>query len=863
VISLLQKIPVIPTLFILGLFVGVLVTWILFRLLKHNPKSIKTSSRNFGNKRENFSTGTEVRFRNDVYHFAQKQHLAASFFSLNQITIIPKVLTPLIQAPKSIELAPTDSVSLTIPYVPDWPELAAIYKGSTMTLLDALQGESNIILAGHPGSGKSVALAWLSACIARNDRGLGKLAGLLPVYIHVTDIPHLLDRSEVDLHKSSEENFENNASLEQKRLNATTDANEVVEMLIQAISRYVSPLTMARLPRVVNAALDNQQAILILDRVDELPPHQASIITGYLRALLKKYPKLRIITAMSYDDLAELPTLGFNLLAMAAWTDEDRISFLHRWNQQWVKWISPTLKSQSNKINPIYLQSWLSIHNRLLNPLEYTLKVWAAFSGDILGDDGPSAIDAHIRRMTSSISDALPGLEQFALQLLIEMGINSNPSDAARIISKYKIDNLSSPSNDSTDQVEPLNSIPTKQVLVKDIRGIEELVSNGLLISYPGSKYGFSHPIFFGYLAGKALSEFDIIDQLQKQPSWSGKNLSMYYLARYGDVTNIIQTLLQEDDFLHSNHLVIARWLQTAPKNRPWRTIILRTLTSILQKERETISLAAKIVTAMAFSGDVGVSLYFRQLLKSGHPNLKQLGALGCGILADKKAIEDLNQLLQEQSPTSVRSASLALAAIGDKQSLEILASSLLNGSEELRRYAAEALANNPQEGQPALREGSSMDDLLVRRSVIFGLIRVNQPWAIKIVENLQLEDNEWVVRNAAIQAFDELQRKASYAPNPLPDLTETQWLIEYANKIGTTIAPGRPAEQLVGKALMNGDPDEKIYALDYFRMKCDPNTKDLIYSTYSNNTGELRDVAYYLLWIMSISGIKLPIPEE
>ena len=860
-INFLQNIPITPTIFILGLFAGVLFIWILFRLLKRNPKSIKNAHRKYGKVREIFSSGTEVRLRNDIYNFAQKQHLAASIFSLKEIGIEPKVLTPLIQAPKSIELAPTDSVSLTIPYTPDWPELAAIYKGSTMTLLEALQGESNIILAGHPGSGKSVALAWLSACIARNDRGLGKLAGLIPIYIHVTDIPHLLEHTDTDPTNSDGAYFDKYASLEEKRSTNTPDANEVIELLIQAISHYVSPLTLTRLPRVINFALENQQAILILDRADELPPHQARIITDYLRALLKKYPKLRIIVAMSYDNLAELPTLGFNLIAMAAWTDEDRISFLNRWSKQWVKWISPTLKPQSKKINPIFLQSWLRIHNTLLNPLEYTLKVWASFSGDILGTDGPSAIDAHIRRMTSNVADVLPGLEQFALQLLIEMGINSNPSDAARIISQYKLDISSTSSNDSTDQVDPLNSIPTKQVSAKDIRGIDDLVNNGFLISYPGSKYGFSHPIFYGYLAGKALSELGIYGQLNNQPSWSGKNISMYYLARYGDVTNLIQTLLQEDDVLHTNHLLISRWLQSAPKNRPWRTIILRTLTSILQKEKETISLAAKIIAAMAFSGDVGVSLYFRQLLKSGHPNLKQLGASGCGILEDKKAIEDLSQLLQEQSPTSIRSATLALAAIGDKQSLEILASSLLNGSEDLRRYAAEALANNPQEGQPALREGSSMDDLLVRRSVIFGLIRVNQPWAIKIVENLQLEDNEWVVRNAAIQAFDELQRKASYAPNPPPDLTETQWLIEYANKIGTTIAPGKPAEQLVVKALMNGDPDEKLYALDYFRMRCDPNTKDLIYSTYSNNTGELRDVAYYLLWIMALAGIKLPIP--
>jgi hypothetical protein len=286
-------------------------------------------------------------------------------------------------------------------------------------------------------------------------------------------------------------------------------------------------------------------------------------------------------------------------------------------------------------------------------------------------------------------------------------------------------------------------------------------------------------------------------------------------------------------------------------------------LATILQKEKDTINLAAKIVVAMAFSRDQGVAIYFRQLLKSESQNLKQLSALGCGILSDNKAIDDLSQLLQEQSLTSIRTASLALAAIGDKQSLEILASNLLNGSELARRYAAEALANNPVEGYPALQDGSGMEDVLVRRSVVFGLIRVDQPWARKIVENLQLDDNEWVVRNAAIQAFDELKRKSSYAPRHLPDLTETQWLIEYATRIGTTVAPGKPAEGLIRKALTSGNNDEQLNAIEYLRNKIDPKAMDLIYTTYKNSTGELHEAAYYLLWLMTITGIKLPYSFE
>jgi hypothetical protein len=136
----------------------------------------------------------------------------------------------------------------------------------------------------------------------------------------------------------------------------------------------------------------------------------------------------------------------------------------------------------------------------------------------------------------------------------------------------------------------------------------------------------------------------------------------------------------------------------------------------------------------------------------------------------------------------------------------------------------------------------------------------VDQPWAIKIVENMQLDDKEWVVRNAAIQAIAEFHRKNSYAPMSLSDPTEIQWLIEYATRFETSVAPGKPADDLIQKVLMDGSQDEILKALDYLREKCDANTIDNVYRVYSNSTGEIKDAAYQVLWLMMISGSKLPV---
>lgn len=860
-ISFLRNLSISSPIFWLIFFSGILFAWILSRLRIYIPKVYRAYRNNINGIRSSSSMSSEVRLHNDIYRFVQKQHLASTLFSLDEIAIVPKVLTPLIQATASPELEPTDSVSLTVPYTPDWPELAAVYRASTMTLLEALQGGANIILAGHPGSGKTVALAWLTASILRNDHGLGILEGFLPLYAHATDILRFQNPSVDEDTTIGNPQSVNPVPTRSIPVKKEQNSYETLEILIKTISSYASVITLRRLPRIIREALEKQRVILLIDRVDELPPRQSRVITDYIESLLRAYPKLRIVIAMSYDDLASIPTLGFSLLGMAAWTDEDREAFLIRWSICWDKWISSNNAKHIKSINSHFLNSWLKTNNTLLNPLEYMLKVWAAFSGDAIGSDGPSAIEAYIRRLTVDVSNARSGLELFAFQLLNEMDIKSSPQDSDQVFAELEKKANAAASiipkeNPDTNQKSEI----IKPVRIKALSSIEPLINNGFLLSYPGSAFGFSHPIFSGYLAGNALSTTGNINQILNQPSWIGKTLAMYYFSQTGDVTPYINELIQGDDIIHTNHLMISRWLQISPKNRQWRSIILRTLTKILQKEKATLSLAAKIISAMAFSGDVGVSVYFRQLLKSDHPNLRQLAALGCGFLAEKKAIDDLNLLIQDQSPPSIRAASLSLGAIGDKQALEILASNLLNGNEMSSRYAAEALANNPIEGHSALKEGSSMEDLLVRRSVAFGLIRVNQPWAIKIVENIQLEDNEWVVRNAAIQAFADYQRKYNYAPAPPADPTEIQWLIDYAASVGTTVAPGRPADELVLRALTSGNQDEILKALDYLRYKCDASTIEFIYQAYSNNDSEIKNAAYYILWLMMIAGIKLPI---
>jgi HEAT repeat protein len=205
------------------------------------------------------------------------------------------------------------------------------------------------------------------------------------------------------------------------------------------------------------------------------------------------------------------------------------------------------------------------------------------------------------------------------------------------------------------------------------------------------------------------------------------------------------------------------------------------------------------------------------------------------------------------------KAAALALVSIGTKTALEPLASMLLHGSDVQRRFVAESLAYNQEEGFPMLKEGSEMEDLLVRRAVVYGLAQVRQSWADQILEKLAMEDKQWVVRAAATHV---LELKAHFAPNipvPLPPLNEAVWLIRFASQRGMGVAPGKPSQALLLKVLKEGEPDEKIAALDYLKYSNHPEALPEVMSIYLTTNAGLKQAAYETLWFYAASGHELP----
>jgi hypothetical protein len=390
------------------------------------------------------------------------------------------------------------------------------------------------------------------------------------------------------------------------------------------------------------------------------------------------------------------------------------------------------------------------------------------------------------------------------------------------------------------------------------------MAESGLLSQHRNNRMRFVHPIFGGYLAGCALANYKP-EAILEQPPWIGKYLAMHFLAARGDASSLAAALLADVDRpLARNLLTPARWLDDAPSQALWRGQVMAKLAELLQQPGQPLGLRGQALAAFVQCSDPGSAVLFRQLLAGRDAELLQLAALGSGALQDAKAIESLADLLNNPSPNVHRAACLALVAIGTQSAMDAVASALLHGDENLRRSAAEAMSNHPVEGYTMLREGAEMkDDLMVRRAVVYGLGRVHQPWSEQLLSKLQIEDDQWVVRNAASEIIEERQKPDPHIPKRLPPPSESPWMIAFAGKQGLGISPDKPPTDLLLQALDSGEAEEKLAALAYLRTMPVEGVFGRLYQVMYGAESDLREAAFQVVAEMAARGVDVPDPVQ
>ncbi|MEJ5226090.1 MAG: NACHT domain-containing protein, partial [Anaerolineales bacterium] len=334
------------------------------------------------------SSGLEDTYRRLVFRQAQRSHIASALFSLDEILQPVRLLAPPPAIEPGLPHYNEDILSSVLPYTPAWPELGAAYDPPSLSLAEALSRGANLVITAQPGCGKSTALAALASQIANRDPAAAHLHELIPFLVHVADLDLPLKKPE-DL------------------------LNGIKDKVAEDAPVFFVP----RVGGFVDFAFQSGRALLLLDGVDELPPEKIQETVVYLKQLLKTYPKTRLVTTALHEQMGGLGSLGLFPLAILPWNTARQEAFLEKWAALWEKYVMVEAWAQTDiqRVDPFLLNSWIRLDNIGLTPLEYTLRVWGVYAGDILGPRPVDAIATHIRRLTPA--DTPPeALQILALQ---------------------------------------------------------------------------------------------------------------------------------------------------------------------------------------------------------------------------------------------------------------------------------------------------------------------------------------------------------------------------------------------------------------------------------------------------------------
>jgi HEAT repeat protein len=818
--------------FWIGILLSTIFWWIihLLRPILINKNTTRYLYRKRDRKKQSFVYLEQI-FRENILLKAQTNHLTSQIFSLDEIATPPRFLS----APSFNQIESTDNyrdlIYSSIPYTPGWTELAAIYKKPTLSVEDVIKSGSDFVIVGFPGTGKSVALAYITSLLA-NKKMIGVSTEYLPIYFHISE-----------LSKQSEN--EDPLSL-------------ITNLFSKCFSIDEQPLIIEFLRKF----FDVNQIIILIDGMDELIPADFDQASLFIKLIKGIYPNLPIITTASPDYMDGLVSLNFSPISISAWSDEEKHDLCENWAHLWVEHITKKgVLDTKGWVDPILLNAWILNDLGFLSPLELTLTLWGAYSGDLSGSSLSDILSAFIQRSVSLEYLGLP-IETLSLKLIMTMSPTTDRkfiddwfhnSGVRQTDSFYSREGSIKPSPSTGIQHHDSIPIPDRDVST----------SVGIFILNQNNKYHLAHPIFLSYLAGKNITKKDI-SNLMAQPQWIGRDLTLQMYAILDDPSTLVNDLLAiPDPPLYTNLFLISRWLRVAPPNNSWTEFVVTKLLSFVQEDIQPVGLRSQAIISLIYLGsESAIPAKYRELHKSQNSNLQQLSALGSGAFKDRKAIGSLSQLNLNPKPHVRNSSCLALSIIDLQESIDALSIVMLTGDDNQRRIAAEALSINVTLGHNVLREAASMKDLFIRRAATFGISRIKEVWASKLLSQIQLDDPDWAVRSAAQDAIESQGNNLPALGRKILPPTETPWIIAYAGRQGIGVVPNKVPVDLLLSILTSGLLEEKIASLPYLRTIPSIPVFQAIYKALYTGEPELRDAIFLTLKEMSASGIALPDPN-
>lgn len=641
--------------------------------------------------------------------------------------------------------------------------------------------------------------------------------------------------------------------------------NAILSTLSDSVSKIIPRNVQQQIPALLQSALTNGSLLLILDGLDELHPTQElPKISKFLSDLQNQFPGVRIVLAASPYHLNGLINPGIHPFVLAPWSLSQKNAFLDRWSVLWNEKIKSGNKLfVAPDVDARLLQSWIRNLPANLNPLEYTLRVWSAFSGDLQqGAISYAGLETYLTRSISSEAGRL-AVEKLAAEMILSQRSALSYAQVEEILDQALKANGQAASLEPGSASKPSQPRPGKAISIAERKSsggrlLEELAANGILIFSDADTVRFKSIQIQGYLASFSLPT-DLPRELFDSVHWPANSETLHYIITQGGQDLWLDTILRlEDAPLFWLRFMICRWLKDAPSSAAWKSPFMRDLLTLIHKENLPLTIRAGLFAGLLSSGDPSLGSVVKQLLASPNPVIRRLSALAAGILKANGLINALLDLLPDPNQEVGLSAILALGALESSQAVEICGEILMNAGESQRQAAAEALSQTEQ-GQKILSQALSSDDLLTRRAAVHGISMLRNNQTRQLLEKISVEDGQWIVRSAAAEALEWIQRPDPHIPPRLVVPAETPWIISFASKTGTVLTKKQPALPILLDAVKNGSPEERLRAIDYLSMEQDEGVIATLYHLVYSPSEPLSRAALNTLWLIAANGAPMP----
>ncbi|MBN8635044.1 MAG: HEAT repeat domain-containing protein [Anaerolineae bacterium] len=887
--------------FAAGLLAGWLSAYVIYRS-RHQLKALREAAgQSAQNVQKSATRSADSRYISDLIERCETSHLAGQFTKLSSVLVEPRFLPAPEFASPSEDLA--YNIYRVVPTIHDHPYLHAPYQVQTLSINDLALGDHAIALLGLPGSGRSTALQAIALHALNKirfepppDKVQAKLDAAEAALAEKERAVRIKERVLIEqkakerLANEQGENYEAAADEQVKNiiplfrrlmplylhlsdlhLQSPEHGQEAdpAELIVRAVQHTVRRVTASTIPRQLYSRLNKGQVLLLIDGYDDLPEAERPAALAWLQGMLQEYKHNFFIVVGPAEGYGSLTNLGFTPVFMRPWSDLDLERGTERWAEGWVQ----TARKMGNRRASKPTEEQMAIarkNGRALSTVEATLKIWGTYADDTETIGAEGWIRAYLKRhkVTAELIQQIAPLA--ALQL--DEGYITVARLQALALGTTELGGA--PTDDAIPEPEleapPVAPAKGKRGKSKDGEAEDEaettvqgrllttLKRSGVLFHWKGNRYTFRSPIIAAYLASLTLKPEDVPAKLNS-PAWQP---ALAFSALHVKLDRIVaERMKATPDLLNDNVIDMARWLAYAPPDVQWRGPLIKQLGTMLTQPNQYPHTRERAAAALIDGRDRNTLVAFRLAVRSADPTVRRLGCLGLGALAEPEGQKDLLPLLNDQEEDVQLSAGMGLGAIGTEEALSAMVEAFVAGTEPLRRAMAEAFAALPHDGYEIIYEGANSDDMLLRRAAIFGLRRIRTTWALIAIYRAFLEDEQWYVRSAAQEAFQEIQYGKVTNPTvgyPSPETIE--WLQEWAAEKGEQIQTSDAAIQMLLRALQEGEPGIKqLAALDLGQLGFVTNIKAL-YTALRDGRDDVRGAAHRALaYFQQTLGEKLP----